>query len=606
VVAAGATAFAPGGVPGAGALGLSVAVAGGVAMLYARVRAPELPARAALAFDLVVSALIVLLVVDVVGYTSDGPQLSSGSGLAPEVVRPAAQIHLDYFLRPVNDLLHGRPLLVESASQYGVLNFHLLAAWFQLAPIGYGPLGLFAGLLTAAQYVAGYWIVRLAGFSRVLAAAALGTAAVVTVLAGYGSPAFFPSTGGLRFGLPFAAVLAVLLTARRSGSAATFGPVSLVILGASALWSAETFIYVAAAVVSMAALDAVVSSGSVRQAGRRLGGDLARGALAIAAAHLLFGLVTLLLAGSWPDWGWYVEFFRAYSTGGLSQALAAPWSPVWLIGAAYFASFAGLAAIAASARAFALERRVTLLAMAGMSGAGAAFLSYFVGRSLDVLLVFVSLPAFLLGAIWLSLALNTGSVPRATKVAAVALASWLVVLGVALAWPQASDRWPRTALAHVAPGGRSLTADLARVWDSPPMDPRSQAGERLVREHFHEPGPALVIAEADLAQEILAGTGRGNALPLGMALEDELLFERAVRRVRQATDELSPGTMMLLQRDAFTDVPPQVGVISVIGGPRLSRVQLAAADAIASRFELEPVAKGAEGFEVVRLTEQRR
>jgi len=279
---------------------------------------------------------------------------------------------------------------------------------------------------------------------------------------------------------------------------------------------------------------------------------------------------------------------------------------VWLIGAAYFASLAGLAAIAAARREFAVQWRVALLAAAGLSGAGAAFLSYFVGRSLDVLLVFVALPAFMLAAIWLGLALQAGSVRRAARVAAVGLATWLAAVGGALAWPQASDRWPRTALAHVLPGGRSLAGDLERVWGSPPIDPRSPAGERLVREYFRQPGPAVVIAEADLAQEVLARSGRGSALPFGMLLEDELLFDRAVQRVRQAVEGLRPGTMMLLQRDALADVNgrPRVGVVSVIGGPRLSRVQLAAAEAIMSRFELEPVAQGGEGFEVVRLSER--
>jgi hypothetical protein len=232
-----------------------------------------------------------------------------------------------------------------------------------------------------------------------------------------------------------------------------------------------------------------------------------------------------------------------------------------------------------------------------------AFLTYFVGRSLDILLVFVALPAFMLGAIWLALALQSGRTASRAQVAAVGLCSWLAVLSLALAWPQASDRWPRTALAHLLPGGRALGDGLQRLWDSPPMDPRSPSGARLVRDHFPSSSRALVIAEPNLAAEILFRTDRVNALPISFPWEDELLFDRSLRRVREAVARLEPGTLMLLQPEAAT-APfkrPAVGVIAVIGGRRLSRLQLDALRSIKSRFDLEPIATGGAGLQVVRL-----
>ena len=133
------------------------------------------------------------------------------------------------------------------------------------------------------------------------------------------------------------------------------------------------------------------------------------------------------------------------------------------MGATYFASLAGLVALVATNRAAALERRVPLLAIAGTSGLGLAFFTYFLGRSLDLLLPFVALPAFVLVGIWLSLALQADGFPRVAKVATVGVCSWLAALGFALAWPQAGDRLPRTALAHAFPGGRSLNTALDRV-----------------------------------------------------------------------------------------------------------------------------------------------
>ena len=69
----------------------------------------------------------------------------------------------------------------DTASQYGVTSIYLLAGWFQVAPIGYGTLGLLTGALTALWFGAGYCVLRLAGTSRLLAAAALGVAVVALV-----------------------------------------------------------------------------------------------------------------------------------------------------------------------------------------------------------------------------------------------------------------------------------------------------------------------------------------------------------------------------------------------------------------------------------------
>lgn len=601
-------AFAPSGLPDFRKLAFSAFGGVGMALLYWRVRPLAIPGRMALALDLIVSAAVVLLVVDVVGYTSDGPRLSSGGGLAAESVVPAAQLHLDYYLGPVNDVLHGRPLLVDSACQYGVLNLYLLAAWFQIAPLGYGPLGFAVSLVTAAQYLVAYWVLRLAGSGPVIAGAAMLVAVAVTVLAGFGSPAFFPSTGGLRFGLPFVLILITLLAARRSRSAPPISVAAFAVVGLSSLWSFETLVYVLAAFAAAAAFDIAIRSRSLDEAARLAGRHMAGAAVALVGAHLLFAIGTRLLAGSWPDWGWYLDYFETYSTGGLSQALARPWSLAWLIGATCFASIGGLVALAATNRAFAMENRVPLLAAAGTSGAGVAMLTYFLGRSIEQLLVFVALPAFMLGAIWLALALQTDSTPRAVKVAAVGFCSWVAALSFALAWPQASDRWPRTAVAHLPPGGRSLSEGLERLWDSPAMDPRSPAGERLIRDHFPPSSQALVIAEPSLAAEILVRTDRVNALPISFPFEDDLVLERSVRRVRDAVARLDPGTPMLLQRDALSDVSnrPAVGVIAVIGGKRLSEVQLAAYRSLKSRFEFEPVATGGAGLQVVTLRAKRR
>ena len=590
---------------------LSVAVAIGcaAAFVYARGigRMPPLRARAALAIDVLVSAFLVLLVVDVVGWTADGPRLSSGFGIGEAVVVPAAQGHLNFYLGPVNDVLHGRTLLVDAVSQYGVLDIYALAAWSELTRLGYGPLALLVCLLTAAQYVAAYWIVRLARGGPMTAAAALLVAVVVAVLAGYGSPAFFPSTGGLRFGLAFLLVLIAVVSARRSPGANPLPVAGLVVVGVAALWSFETLVYALAGAVAIAALDAAIRAPSLEEAARLGGRHLTRLGLAVVAAHVVFAVATLALGGSWPDWGWYVDYLREYSRAGLWTAPASPWSPVWVVGATYLVSLAVVATLVAARRELAVRERVPLIAVTGTAAIGVAFLPYFVGRSFDPLLGFVALPAFVLVAIGLSLILREAAVTAPAKRAAVGFCAGMGALLLALAGPLAGDRLPRTAWAHLPPGGRSLGDALERLWDSPAMDPRSPAGARLADRHLPPSRRALVIAEPDLAEEILLRTDRSDTLPISFPRQDDLLAGRSVTEVREAAARLRAGSLMLFQPDAerrLRERPP-VGVVAVVGGDRLSRVQLEALRAIRERFELEPVAAGGAGFRVVRLVPRR-
>ena len=73
---------------------------------------------------------------------------------------------MNFWLGPVNQVLAGDPVLVKSASQYGVAPLYLLAGWFQLAPIGYGTAGFFVGVLDAMAFVGAYCLLRIVGVGR--------------------------------------------------------------------------------------------------------------------------------------------------------------------------------------------------------------------------------------------------------------------------------------------------------------------------------------------------------------------------------------------------------------------------------------------------------
>ena len=114
--------------------------------------------------------------------------------------------HQDFYLGPANDIRHGRYMLVDDYSQYGVAVIYFLAALLAPLPFGYGTFVLVLGhpeLASCSSTV--YVVLRVA--TRSLALAALGTFAALmsSSIATLGRSAQYPSTGFLRFGIPWSA-----------------------------------------------------------------------------------------------------------------------------------------------------------------------------------------------------------------------------------------------------------------------------------------------------------------------------------------------------------------------------------------------------------------
>ena len=179
--------------------------------------------RAGAAIDALVVVVLVLVVVDLVVITPEDPAATPLERFVTGVI----QFHHDFLLGPANQVLGGHPMLVDTASQYGVGSIYFLAGWFELVPIGYGSLGLLDGLLTALSFVAGYGLLRIGGASRLLAAVALGVGTVVLVLARVYPVGALPQEGPLRFGLPLLLVLATVAAERWPRRATAHGGAGL-------------------------------------------------------------------------------------------------------------------------------------------------------------------------------------------------------------------------------------------------------------------------------------------------------------------------------------------------------------------------------------------
>jgi len=591
-------------------LGISVAIAGVLTAVH--LLWPALGIRRRLwPIDAIALGLVVLTVTDLSGYLeylrADAVTvvLADGLRLTPEFLGFAHRIHSDFWLGPLNDMLHGRALLVDVSSQYGVGPLYFLAVFFSEAPLGYGPLALLVGLLSALQYALVYGVMRLGGCARTLAIPAIAAAAVGLLLGSIGSPADFPSTGGLRFGIPWLVVLLAVLWTRCPRGRRILRGAATGLVGVSSIWSFETFVYTGAAFAAVAAFEAAALGPGHRRV-RALSRDLLMAASCCAVAHLLLAVGTRAFAGDWPDWSTYLALLRFYAVGSeLFGVVVDPWSPGLPLFLLLLGSGVSIAALLSRRAELVLERRPALVGIAAASGLGVVSFSYFVGNSHPNTLMYPALPALVAGSLWASLLGAAGlETRRALRTLAVTAGFWVAALLAISGWPDATEKWPRTALAHAIPGaghGGSIPEAVARLWRSPPSDSRAPAAEALLARRLPPRAPALVILEPELTIETLVRSRRVNVLPIGHPEQESLVPRQADPPVLRATDRLPAGTLMLTQPGQFDPPVEPRGAAPHLRKGRLARIQRVALRRIRAKFRLETLERGPSGLAIVRL-----
>lgn len=591
-----------------GPLVAGVLVAGAVLLLSRRRRVARLPRWARIAFDVAAVGLLLLAVPNLVIFTPENP----GASFDTNVI----QFHQNFFLGPANHVLEGDPMLVDTLSQYGVGSIYFLAGWFQIAPIGNGTLGLLEGILSALTFASGYAVLRLARVPRLLAAAALAVAVVVLVYSLVYPVGAILQQGAIRFGLPIAAIAAALVAERWPGWATGARVGGLMVVGVAAIWALEAFAYTLLTVAGLLAFGAwAVAPGARRRwLGRRVGEVVA----ACLTAHVLLAGLTLLAAGQLPEWGRYLATLRAFLTGSIGELTYnfSPWAPGLAVGALYLASAAAIVLLIRRRPEVAVGERTTLLALSGTTAYGVALFSYFVNRSDDHILPYVSLPAVMLGALWLSLLLRAPArVSLRARMSGLALALGTCALLVAVAWSSVDERFSQSALAMAAPGGRSLSGALERLWDPPDLSPGASEGERLLERFMPGEAKPLVLTSADLGVEILVRAQRANELPLSDPWEDTLVAQQHLASLGVTIVGLEPGRRMLIDGPAgriFGELRAQPArapltdpITSLNGEPiEVAPLQEWVLKEIGKRYELRTIATGEQGLRVVELVER--
>jgi hypothetical protein len=449
----------------------------------------------------------------------------------------------NYYLGPVNELLHGRVLLVDVFAQYGVGVIYLLAGLFSLIPIGYGTFALVLSALTVIEFALIYAVVRIAGRSQPIAILATAVAIVFVIYGQIQSFVAYPSTGPLRFALPYVVILLEVLSARSTTSTRSFRQASVAVTALASLWSFETFAYTLAAFLAISAFGAVADREAV--------GDVARRRLLplvglVALFQVLFAVGTRAASGGWPRWGTYLDYIRLYSVQGFYTLPVTPWSPGFLLAGTCFASALLLALVAVRWPDLVLVRRDLFVALAGSTAFAILAFTYFVGRSHPNNLHHVAPPAILACALWLCLLAEqrVRFVP-ALRLALFAVAVWSAFMLVDGSRGELEAKWTHSALGTLVADGPSALGDrISFLAGRPAIIPQAPDAVLLLR--VFDPGSSrsLVLLEPEVTTEVLLRANRGNALPIATPPQD-IVLPAAVRHVLAAVPRLRPGTIML-------------------------------------------------------------
>ena len=524
-------------------LHLSASIELGVVIALILMAAPAVRVRRSItvALDVIVALLLIPLL------TNDFNQYHA-----------RLRIDQDYYVGPANAILHGSPMLIDTFAQYGVGVMYFLAGIFEVIPIGYGSFQLVNGLLTTLEFVLIYLVLRIACRSQIYALLGTGVCLVAHVLTGQDVHIRWASIGFLRFGLPWVLITLAVLAAKIPGRRRMLGVAMLTLVGVSAIWSFETFMYTTGAYLAVVALELVLQDGSGRERAGRAGRQFVLLASVVVASHVVFAVTTRAFGGQWPDWGGYLAYVRLYGWNGFGTLLIYPWSLGYLIAALYFVSTAGLVFVALEQSEFASSRRVELTAIASTTAFGILSYTYFLGRSHPNNLHHVALSAIVLSVLWVSLlARHTPVVNMTARFAVLAFVGWAAAAVIVQQPQETRASLLRSPLRQIVQLNPRLSARAHALidWRQRPDDPRAVESEQLLDRFAPGQSRVAVVVQADLSTEALIRAHRGNLLPMAVPNQEALLPARSLSLVEKRLSRLGPGSVVLTEQ-VYLDQPP--------------------------------------------------
>lgn len=455
--------------------------------------------------------------------------------------------HLGFFLAPANEVQHGRLMLVDTFSQYGVGMFYFLVALLKLLGFGYGSITLLTACLTALMTVLIFSVLVYATRSTTYSTLGTYTAAILGPLASLGSVATYPSTGFLRFGPTWLLILVLTITLKREFPSRVWITLASGVLAISCIWSLESAFYSLGTFVTVGVLGPIVIGE------KALARQFIRSAIvSITVVGLVGTLLTVIFGGESINITTYLMYLKLYSLDGLGALPIEPWSPGILMFLVAIGSLTTLAIVFAS-RSFkpATIRRDLFPILAVTTYAILAF-TYYLGRSHPNNLTHVSAPFVVMITMWLFYLVDGIRFSNKLVFSILVGSSFFAVAITGLAnWPNLKNKLPNSALASLSPTTTSGFLDRA-AWflSNPVIDSRSETIESLLDENLPRETPVLVVVDANLMTETLVRLGRVNLITLSNP-EGESLLQSEVRRITAQISAIPCESYVLLQQSEF-------------------------------------------------------
>ena len=499
--------------------------------------------------------------------------------------------NVNFYLGPVNSVLHGAGVLVDVNPHYGPVLTYFLAGVFRLVPAGYGTLFLVSAVFDVVLFMTMYGVLRLAGVSRLLA----GTGVVLVVLTAAFSHeavrAVMDPSRSMRVSIPMLAVLGLQLVDRYPGRRVTLSWLLAALVGLSSVWAVEVFVYTLAAVLAGIACLAWLDAPD----GRRLKVDWGivwRLASGIAVAQVVFAACTRLFYGSWPNWPRYIEWDRAYSVGSSSQRYHwAPFGPGVLLGLFYFTATVATIAVLVWNRPFAEGRRRMFLAICATEGLAIAFFSYFAGVS-ELPSLNKMMPVAIVLVVLLVSALEDGR-----SAVSVPLRIGLVVLSVwcAATYLIAKPQWVHVAARSALLANPRVTVRDVRAEAGLPVAYPLAPGAAALLDRTVSSDTALVLMPDFQTTEVLLRARKRQLLPFSDPFADRQLPGQT-SHLRGLAADLPPGTRFLSLADYF-DNADRWAQAGELDGSLIQELKL--------RYVIRVDAVGPEGLRIYRLVARR-
>lgn len=472
--------------------------------------------------------------------------------------------HFNYYLGPINDYLNGKTILVDSFSQYGtgVILFLSLIYKITFLPVSYYSFSFILMVLTFTQFVLEYLLLLRITKSSILSAIALAVILFISFYTPAGSYYLLPASGPLRFGLPILLMFVVVVRIENLKYARLLKWVELILVGFSAVWSIETFVYTTAMYFGILAHESLSETDGLKQATPKFFLKIFYMILAQVVTTLLLSGLILLRSGELPNWGVYLEYFGVYSVEKHLTSLIEQWSSWAIVIGIYFASLVSIFFVFVYNKKLFASTKVRLAF--GLTMLGIAQFSYFLGRSSLLYLAVVSYPAVMLVFSWAKWMSSIALIPSAFRRSSIYVFYLAIILIFYAYFPVFYSRLSDTVLMAVpttlleAASGSPITLKkpYRLILYPGPSECRVAEAIQEIKKYAPQENRVLVFISPEMTTEVYMLSKRSNVFPLSNPDQDGILRSN-LARVENFPYDINDGSLLVIEVDENTLMPIQ-------------------------------------------------